>query len=66
MKFILMSNFEKDLRIAPGNKKSQVRSWEKTCGLGPTVEKAPLQKIVAEIDDAPEQLKYLNEVTTSN
>ena len=26
----------------------------------------PLKKIVAEIDDAPEQLKYLNEVTTSN
>ena len=45
---------------------SQVRSWEKTCGLGPTKEITPLKRIVEEIDDAPEQLKYLNEVTTSN
>ena len=66
MKFILTSNFEKDLRITPGNEKSQVRSWEKTCGLGPTEEITPLERIVEEIDDAPEQLKYLNEVTTSN
>ena len=26
----------------------------------------PLKRFVEQIDDAPEQLKYLNEVTTSN
>ena len=57
---------EKNLRITPGNRKSQVRSWEKTCGLGPTEEITPLERDVEQIDDAPEQLKYLNEVTTSN
>ena len=66
MKSILTSHFEKNLGITPGNSKSQVRSWEKTCGLGPTEEKTPLKGIVVKIDDAPEQLKYLNEVTTSN
>ena len=40
---------------------------EKTCGLGPTKrKKTPLERDVEQIDDAPEQLKYLNEVTTSN
>ena len=39
MKFVLTSNFKKDLRIAPRNLKSQVRSWEKTCGLGRTEKK---------------------------
>ena len=29
----------KDLGIAPVKKKSQVRSWKKTCGLGPTRKK---------------------------
>ena len=48
------------------NQKSQVRSWEKTCGLGPTEEKNTVGKDVEEVDDAPEQLKYLNEVATSN
>ena len=57
---------QNDLRIAPGNQKSQVRSWKKTCGLGPTEEKTPSERIVDEVDEAPEQLKYLNEVTTSN
>ena len=66
MKFILTSNFERNLRIAPENQKSQVRSWEKTYGLGPTGKKTPLKRIIEQIDDAPEQLKYLNEVTTSN
>ena len=55
-----------NLGIAPENQKSQVRSWEKTCGLEPTKEKTPLERDVEEVDDAPEQLKYLNEVTTSN
>ena len=56
----------KDLRIAPGNQKSQVRSWEKTYGLGLSDEKNTVGKDVEQIDDVPEQLKYLNEVTTSN
>ena len=29
-------------------------------------EKTPLKRIDEQMDDAPEQLKYLNEVTTSN
>ena len=37
---------EKSLRIAPDNSKSQVRSWEKTCGLGPTQKKMPLEMIL--------------------
>ena len=28
------------------NEKSQVRSWEKTCGLGPTQKKTPLKMIL--------------------
>ena len=43
------------------NKKSQVRSWEKTCGLGPTqrniVERFERKK-------APVELKDLNERTS--
>ena len=50
-----------EFRIALGKQKSQVRSWEKTCGLEPTKKKTPLKRIVEEIDDAPEQLKYLND-----
>ena len=45
---------EKNLRIAPGKPKSQVRSWEKTCGLGPTKDKTLLERDVEQIDDAPE------------
>ena len=33
---ILMSNFRKEFEKLQKNKESQVRSWEKTCGLGPT------------------------------
>ena len=33
---IVTSNLEMNLRIAPDNSKSQVRSWKKTYGLGPT------------------------------
>ena len=39
---------------------------EKTRGLGPTEEITPLERDVEQINDAPEELKYLNEVTTSN
>ena len=42
MGIILTSHFKKN---SPENKKSQVRSWEKTCGLGPTQKKSPLKKI---------------------
>ena len=54
MKFVLTSNSEKNLRIAPGNQKSWVRSWEKTGGLGPTKEKNTIERVVEEVDDAPE------------
>ena len=46
MEFILTSHLEMNLRIAPDNSKSQVRSWEKTCGLGPTQKKTPLEMIL--------------------
>ena len=39
---------------------------EKICGLGPTRKKTPLERIVEQVDDAPERLKYMNEVTNSN
>ena len=54
----------KEFRITPGELEESGRSWEKTCGLGPTEEITPLERDVEQIDDAPEQLKYLNEVTT--
>ena len=44
MEIILTSHFEKNLSITPEKQKSQVRSWEKTCGLG------PLKEITAEKD----------------
>ena len=43
-----------------GKLEELLRSWEKTCGLGPTEERTPLERIVEKINDAPEQLKYLN------
>ena len=44
MEIILTSHFEKNLSITPEkNYKSQVRSWKKTCGLGPTQKKSPLR-----------------------
>ena len=66
MESILTSHFEKNLRITPGELEESGKILGKTCGLGPTKEKTPLKRIVEQIDDAPEQLKYLNEVTTSN
>ena len=63
MKFILTSNVEKNLRIAPDNLKSQVRTWEKTCGLGPTKRYTVEQLIERGI--APVELNDLNEITTS-
>ena len=54
------------MRITPGKLEESGKIVGKTCGLGPTEEITPLERIVEEIDDAPEQLKYLNEVTTSN
>ena len=56
----------KELRITPGELEESGKILGKTCGLGPTEEITPLERIVEQIDDAPEQLKYLNEVTTSN
>ena len=64
MKFILTSNLEMNLRIAPDNSKSQVRSWEKTCGLGPTHKKTPLEMFLKR-DIAPVELNDLNEITIS-
>ena len=66
MKFILTSNFEKNLGMAPRKLEESDKILGKTCGLGPTEEITPLERDVEQIDDAPEQLKYLNEVTTSN
>ena len=59
-------NFEKNLRITPGKLEESGKILGKTCGLGPTEEITPLKRDIEQIDDAPKQLKYLNEVTTSN
>ena len=66
MKFIFTSNFENDSRITPGNLDESGKILGKTRGLGPTKKKHRWKRTVEEIDDAPEQLKYLNEVITSN
>ena len=66
MKFILTSDSENNLGITPGEFEESGKILGKTCGLGPTKEITPLERYVEQIDDAPEQLKYLNEVTTSN
>ena len=65
MKFILTSNLEMNLRIAPDNSKSQVRSWEKTCGLGPTQKENTVWTIDWNGGIAPVELNGLNEITTS-
>ena len=53
----------KDLRIAPVKLESQVRSWKKTCGLGPTQRNTVERLLEREI--APVELNGLNEVTSS-
>ena len=63
---ILTSHLKRKLGITPGELEESGKILEKTCGLGPTKEITPLKRIVEEIDDAPKQLKYLNEVITSN
>ena len=64
MKYILTSHLKR-IENNSGKLEESGKILEKTCGLGPT-KKTPLERIVEEIDDAPKQLQYLNEVTTSN
>ena len=64
MKFILTSNFEKDLRITPGKLEESGKILGKDLWVRAHSRETPLRKDCG-IDDAPEQLRYLNEVTTS-
>ena len=57
MEIILTSQFKKN---SP-DKKSQVRSWEKTCGLGPTKEITVEKDCLRDI--APVELNGLNKMT---
>ena len=61
MEIILTSHFEKNLSITPEkNWKSQVRSWKKTCGLGPTKEITVEKDCLRDI--APVELNGLNKM----
>ena len=66
MKFVLTSNFEKHLRIAPGKLEESGKILGKNLLVRATKRKTPLKRDVEQIDNAPKQLKYLNGVTTSN
>ena len=54
------------MRITPGELKESGKILGKDLWVRPTKEKTPLKRIIEQIDVAPVQLKYLNEVTTSN
>ena len=59
--------FEKNLRITPGELEESGKILGKDLWVRAHLrEKHRWKGIFEEIDDAPEQLKYLNEVTTSN
>ena len=64
MEIIIMSHFEKNLSITPEKQKRQVRSWEKTCGLGPTKEITVEKDCLRDI--APVELNGLNKMTILN
>ena len=55
-----------NLRITPEKLEESGKILEKDLWVRAHSKDAPLKRIVEEIDAAPEQLKYLNEVTTSN
>ena len=58
---------EKNLRITPGELEESGKILEKDLWVrAHWIEKTPLERDVEQIDDAPEELKYLNEVITSN
>ena len=52
-KSFLRQTLKINLRITSENKKSQVRSWKKTYGLGPTQKETPLNNL-------KERLRRLN------
>ena len=66
MKIILTSHFEKDLRITSGKLEESGKILGKDLWVRAHQKKHRWKRIVGERDDASEQLKYLNEVTTSN
>ena len=57
---------EKNLRITPRELEESGKILGKDLWVRAHSKDTPLERIVEKIDDAPEQLKYLNEVTTSN
>ena len=57
---------EKNLRIIPGKLEESGKILGRNLWVRAHYKKTPLKRIVEQINDAPEQLKYLNEVTTSN
>ena len=66
MKFILTTNFEKNLRITLGKLEESGKILGKNLWVRAHSKETPLERIVGERADALEQLKDLNEVTTSN
>ena len=52
--------------IAPGKLEESGKILGKDLWVRAHSKDTPLERDVEQIDDAPEQLKYLNEVTTSN
>ena len=63
---ILTSHLKRILRITPGKLEESGKILGKDLWVRAHKKKKPLEGYVEQIDDAPEQLKYLNEVTTSN
>ena len=59
-------NFEKNLRITPGKLEESGKILGKDLWVRAHWKETPLERIVEQIDDAPEQLNYLSEVITSN
>ena len=56
----------KDLRITQGELEESGKILGKDLWVMGPLKETPLKRIVEQINDAPEQLKYLYEVTTSN
>ena len=56
----------KELRITPGELEESSKILEKDLWVRAHWRENTVEKDDEQIDDAPEQLKYLNEVTTSN
>ena len=57
---------QKNLRIPPGKSEESRKILGKDLWVRDHRKETPLERIVEQIDDAPEQLRYLNKVTTSN